>query len=65
MRRDFLRKVIWEGIVDTRKYRYFHGDGCIARIERKYLGTTDALNHWEVVVKFEEVRKHEKNRIYN
>lgn len=53
MTKEFERKVIREGCVDTAKYRYMYignlNDCCIIRIERKYLDTTIATSGWEMV----------------
>lgn len=53
MKKDFIEKLRKEGIVDTKTYRYNlidTGHGIyIERIRREYLGTTAAINGWEVV----------------
>lgn len=48
MKKEFIRRVLADGIVDTRRYRYiaklrFDGTVAIKRIERNMLGTTAAL----------------------
>lgn len=53
MKKDFENKVIRCGMVDTKKYRYIlhttiNGD-VIERIPIEYLGTTMAINGWEIV----------------
>ena len=53
MKKDFENKVIRYGMVDTKKYRYIlrttiNGD-VIERIPIEYLGTTMAINGWEIV----------------
>lgn len=53
----FIRRVIVERIVDTRKYRYTtrekytgtHHYIQIIRLPIKALGTTDAIDGWKVV----------------
>lgn len=51
--KKFIEKVIREGAVDTRKYRYAYcvewGYASIRRIERRLLGTTAAIDGWETV----------------
>ena len=53
MKKEFENKVIRYGIVDTKKYRYkFRTTINGAEIERipiEYLGTTMAINGWEIV----------------
>lgn len=67
MKKEFIQKVLREGAVDTRDYRYVSGvvqDAgkqyrAIKRISRDALGTTSALNDksdhnpfgWETVAK--------------
>jgi len=50
---DFIERVIKEGCVDTRKYRYIYeikdNIASIKRIERCLLGTTAAIDGWETV----------------
>lgn len=53
MKKIFENKVIRNGIVDTKKYRYIlrttlSGD-LIERIPIEYLDTTMAINGWEIV----------------
>lgn len=45
----FKCKIIREGIVDTRKYRYVYNDGNFYRIELEKLDTTAAIDGWEEV----------------
>lgn len=49
MKKDFIGKVISDGIVDTRKYRYIVNDGKIMRLPIKDLDTTVAINGWKEV----------------
>ena len=53
MTKKFARKVLANGIVDTREYRYvvdWHRE-CIKRIRLEDLDTTNAISGWEVVYK--------------
>lgn len=45
----FKCKIVREGIVDTRKYRYVYRDGKIHRIELSKLDTVGAIDGWEEV----------------
>lgn len=61
MTKEFERKVIREGCVDTKKYRYVYESGTqgvyIRRIERKYLDTTAAIDSdWEIVKDYTQPR---------
>lgn len=51
MKKQFLRRVVSESIIDTRKYRYTYnaGNGNIERLLLEKLNTTYALTDWEVV----------------
>ena len=51
MTNRFLRRVVSELIVDTRKYRYIYntGNGNIERLPLEKLNTTDSITDWEVV----------------
>lgn len=51
MTKQFLKRVVNESIVDTRKYRYIYntGNGNIERLSLEKLNTTDSLTDWEVV----------------
>ncbi|MEO3123143.1 hypothetical protein [Mediterraneibacter gnavus] len=51
MTKQFLKRVVNESIVDTRKYRYTYntGNGNIERLPLEKLNTTYALTDWEVV----------------
>ena len=51
MTNKFLRRVVDESIIDTRKYRYTYnaGNGNIERLPLEKLNTTYALTDWEVV----------------
>lgn len=53
MKKEFIERVIKEGVVDTRKYCYTYkvkgGVASIKRIERFLLGTIAAYDRWEVV----------------
>jgi len=42
----FKCKIVREGIVDTKKYRYVYRDGEIYRIELSKLDTTAAIDGW-------------------
>ena len=58
MKKEFIRRIFREGVVDTRKYRYvikwcaYGTYGEIRRIPLKYLDTTKALDkdNWELVL---------------
>ena len=55
MKKEFLERVKWERIVDTRKYRYVLDDDIslerplIKRLPIEDLDTTAAIAGWEVV----------------
>lgn len=49
LKKAFLDKVIREGIVDTRNYRYVCKGNIIKRLPIKYLDTTTAIDSWETV----------------
>lgn len=53
MTRTFERKVINNGIIDTRNYRYIYVAGnifaCIKRLPLELLDTTAAIDGWETV----------------
>lgn len=51
MTNRFLRRVVSESIIDTRKYRYTYnaGNGNIEPLPLEKLNTTYALTDWEVV----------------
>lgn len=51
MTNRFLRRVVSESIIDTRKYRYTYnaGNGNIERLQLNKLNTTDSITDWEVV----------------
>jgi len=51
MTNKFLRRVVDESIVDTRKYRYTYntGNGNIERLPLEKLNTTDSITDWEIV----------------
>lgn len=57
MKKSFRNRVVNEGIVDTRRYRYcycvFATWACIKRIPVEMVGTTAALSddNWEMVEK--------------
>ena len=57
MKNSLRNRIINEGIVDTRKYRYcycvFEAWACIKRIPLEMLGTTAVLtdDNWEIVEK--------------
>lgn len=50
-RDDMIRRICREGCVDTRNYRYIIDEdrGAVVRKELSRLGTTGALEPWEVV----------------
>ncbi len=54
MNKDFYNKVIKNGIVDTKKYRYklkeYADHANIERIDIKEINTTTVYTDWEVVV---------------
>lgn len=52
MSKAFEQKVINEGIVDTKKYRYTYSMGKIKRIELDKLDTTAALTDWQIVKEY-------------
>ena len=56
MKKRFENKVIRYGMVDTKKYRYIlrtsTNGAVIERIPIKYLGTTMAINGWEIVKEY-------------
>ena len=51
------KRVLWEGDVFTRRYRYCVVQYCdrmeIQRLPVKYLDTTEAINGWETVKVYE------------
>ena len=51
MTNRFLRRVVSESIVDTRKYRYTYntGNGNIERLQLNKLNTTEAISSWGIV----------------
>lgn len=51
MTNKFLRRVVDESIIDTRKYRYTYnaGNGNIERLSLEKLNTTDLITDWEIV----------------
>lgn len=51
MTNRFLRRVVSESIIDTRKYRYTYnaGNGNIERLPLEKLNTTDLITDWKVV----------------
>ena len=56
MKEDFLKRVLNEKIVDTRKYRYTLQETClctdIVRLPIEYLDTTKAYEPWETVCSY-------------
>lgn len=48
---NFLRRVVSESIIDTRKYRYTYnaGNGNIERLPLDKLDTTEAISSWGIV----------------
>ena len=59
MTKDFEARVKYEGVVDTKKYRYVYNAGIgdkksnITRIENSKLDTTAAYTDWVVVKEYE------------
>ena len=51
MKKEFIERIIREGTVDTRNYRYRVFEGEIIRLPIEYLGTTAAFGGWETVKK--------------
>lgn len=51
MTNRFLRRVVSESIIDTRKYRYTYnaGNGNIERLPLEKLNTTGSITDWKVV----------------
>lgn len=51
MTNRFLRRVVSEPIIDTRKYRYTYnaGNGNIERLPLNKLNTIEAISSWEIV----------------
>lgn len=51
MRESFKRKVIENGIYDTKRYRWLYdsNSNTIQRLPIQYLDTTRALSEWEIV----------------
>lgn len=51
MTNQFLKRVVDESIIDTRKYRYTYnaGNGNIERLPLEKLNTTGSITDWEVV----------------
>lgn len=51
MTNQFLKRIISESAIDTKKYRYIYntGNGNIERLPLEKLNTTYALTDWEVV----------------
>lgn len=55
MKKSFLKKIVTERIIDIKKYRYVLDMDCrlerplVKRIELYKLGTTAAINGWEIV----------------
>lgn len=52
MRKSFIEKVVREGIVDTKKYRYIMRGAKIFRLPISCLDTTQAIDGWEIVFEF-------------
>lgn len=49
MKKILLGKIGFYGVYDTRKYRYRDCDGVIYRIAKDLLGTTGAINGWQII----------------
>lgn len=58
MKKEFLNRVLHEGVVDTRKYRYIVGESgtdiVVRRLPIEDLDTTEAIDGWETVCKIEK-----------
>ena len=56
IKESLLKKVLENGWVDTRKYRYVVKDNClckdIIRIPKEYLGTMKVYEPWETVCSY-------------
>ena len=56
MKESFLKRVLREKIVDTRKYRYALQETClftdIVRLPIEYLDTSKAYEPWETVCSY-------------
>lgn len=57
MTNKFLRRVVSESIIDTRKYRYTYntGNGNIERLPLEKLNTMGSITDWEVVGKVRDL----------
>lgn len=57
-KKEFLNRVLHEGVVDTRKYRYIviesGADIVVKRLPIEDLNTTEAIDGWETVCKIEK-----------
>lgn len=51
MTNQFLKRIINESVIDTKKYRYTYnaGNGNIERLPIEKLDTTDSITDWEIV----------------
>lgn len=58
MKKEFLNRVLHEGVVDTRKYRYIVNDSgadiVVRRLPIEDLDTTAAIDGWETICKIEK-----------
>lgn len=58
MKKEFLSRILHEGVVDTRKYRYIVNDSgadiVVKRLSIEDLDTTVAIDGWETVCKIEK-----------
>lgn len=58
MKKEFLVRVLHEGVVDTRKYRYIVNDSgadiVVKRLPIEDLDTTAAIDGWETICKIEK-----------
>ena len=60
MKKEFLNRILYEGVVDTRKYRYIANNPgasiVIRRLPIKDLDTTATIDGWETVCKIEKIK---------
>ena len=58
IKETFLKKILENGCLDTRNYRYIVKDNWLSndiiRIRKEYLGTTKVYEPWEVVCSYEK-----------
>lgn len=56
MKKEFIEKVIREGIVDTKDYRYICKGNTIKRLPIASLDTTTAIDGWETVYTMDDAK---------